>query len=475
MSVVVGRLKFTICTIGTYFHISRYLFFNDMINTNQPDKRARVRKSGPNQMCFKDSKCCSSECPYEHSEERLFCPDGARCADDLCSRGRHPALCPNSYYCPDRNSTCSLRHLGHQDHAALLDKKNPGLVILVEPNNLLACISGRDDGDSVIELRAGALDFVRWLKVTCRTSNVRAAFYTDLPPPEADRMTHVLDPDNVLHVYGAQFNKDDPSVELEAGRMRDLVTLWGSAQGPAAPNCPYSTIVIDNNCRKMREFPNNLVYVPPFVGNAKAISSEEGQDTFHLGCVSEYLDIVVQEWLGRSREKLKNKDIRKMLYFNLSPSIRREGRILLLLDLNGTLMYRSMDELQSDKPFSKHPADRRKCLYFRPFAEEFVAYLLEKQKSGDCIDVAFYSSMTMKNASFAAEKLDSSRKIYVYPRDFNKPDRSSDSAHAVIRDLPAVWNAPASPGFGHSPLSTIMIDDTCRKLREYPLNLLQVS
>lgn len=90
------------------------------------------------------------------------------------------------------------------------------------------------------------------------------------------------------------------------------------------------------------------------------------------------------------------------------------------------------------------------------------------------MDIAFYSSMTGKNATAAAANLDPSCRLHVYAREFNKPDSASENQWAVIRDLRAVWASPGRPGFQHSARSTIMIDDTCRKLREHPDNLVQV-
>ncbi|CAM9274870.1 unnamed protein product, partial [Ectocarpus fasciculatus] len=147
--------------------------------------------------------------------------------------------------------------------------------------------------------------------------------------------------------------------------------------------------------------------------------------------------------------------------------------LLILLDLNGTLLFRSMDTLPTEKSFYKHRDDQRKY-YYRPFAHDFVAYLLEQRHTNDCVQVAFYSSMTGKNATAAAGYLDSTHRMHVYPRNYNQRDLASDNEWAVIRDLHAVWGAAGTPGFEHTARSTVMIDDTCRKLREFPENLVQV-
>lgn len=397
----------------------------------------------------------------------VYCPAGAKCFDPACTAGRHPPLCRNGFFCPNKSTVCKFRHYNSEDYSITGSKRNKGLIILVEMDHLLVCHTGTDrNSESSLRTRKGAFEFMYWLKSKCqRTLGIRAAFCTELPMEEARREAKVLDPDAVLHIYAAEQSKPDPSC---GATMVDLAAIWNTPNSPAAFHCPYSTIVIDNNVRRMREYPNNLVFVPPF-GEREAMHGE----SFNLRIVREYLDIVIDQWMLHSREKLVNRNIREMLQLNLHFACRRETKLLILLDLNGTLMYRSVFKLNTAIKFNEAGEDQR-FYYYRPGAVEFVSFLIDQLETTDCVDIAFYSSMTGKNATAAATNLDPSRRLHVYAREFNQRDTSSENQWAVIRDLSAVWAAPGRPAFQHSARSTIMIDDTFRKLREFPDNLVQV-
>lgn len=339
-------------------------------------------------------------------------------------------------------------------------------MILVELHNLLVFQSVKD---RTVFPRKGAFQFMYWLKTKCQLgTGIRAAFYTQLPSVEAQSLAAVLDPDDVLYVYADEYNKKDSSGD-STSVMWDLHAIWNCSDTPGSGCCPYSTIVIDNNVRRSREYPNNLVYIPAF-GEREV----QGEDYFNFRQVQGYLDAVLQQWLQRSREKLAHRDIRSILQNHLEPSVRREARLLILLDLNGTLMYRSAEALRTKVAVHIGKEDRNKYYYFRPAAAGFVSFLIEQLDCSDSIDVAFYSSMTGKNARAAAAQLDTARRLHVYARNFNKRDLSGDNEFAVIRDLPAVWGAVDTPGFHHTARSTIMIDDTHRKLREFPDNLVHI-
>lgn len=43
-----------------------------------------------------------------------------------------------------------------------------------------------------------------------------------------------------------------------------------------------------------------------------------------------------------------------------------------------------------------------------------------------------------------------------------------------MRDMLKIWNMPDTPGYGFNATSTLMIDDSNMKMREYPENLLKV-
>ena len=412
--------------------------------------------------CNRGAQCFDPDCPFLHGTERKICPRGAKCQDiHLCSDGIHPPVCIHGHYCPHKNSSCRYVHLKEKYQRAPTGDERRGLIILVELDCLLAYY-GRFTNEIVC--RPGAAEFISWLKLQCRRYTcVRAAFYSHLPHHKATCLAKRVDSDNSLFIYSRKFNRPDASVN-ETESMRDFPAVWNFQRGPAWGCDKTTTIMLDNNCRRVREYPNNFVYIPPFGTNGVMDDAD-----FQFSQVCEYLGAVLQE----SHKRKRRGDIRSALYRYLSPQLRRENKLLILLDLNGTLVYRSLIRLKTENPFFRHSSNPKRY-YFRQNAKEFISNLLKKRRSCDCIELAFYSSMTQKNACAVASKLDSFSEMYVYGREYNMPDLLCGDDHAVIRNLPAIWSNPDGPGFGYSERSTIMVDDTVRKMREYPRNLVQV-
>ena len=63
----------------------------------------------------------------------------------------------------------------------------------------------------------------------------------------------------------------------------------------------------------------------------------------------------------------------------------------------------------------------------------------------------------------------------IYERKFNKPDPSGSESWDTMRDLPMVWGAvKPSSARGFTAENTVVIDDTLRKMRELPHNVMVV-
>ena len=144
------------------------------------------------------------------------------------------------------------------------------------------------------------------------------------------------------------------------------------------------------------------------------------------------------------------------------------SKLLILLDMNGTLLYRSKTALDS-----KYVHFSNGSYYFhRPGVRKLLKFLLSHRH---WIDIAFYTSMTTKNATFGAHHLlKDMDQLYIYDQTMNKKDPEGEHDWSMMRDLPLIWNTINSPGFGHDERSTIMIDDSWSKMREYPENVIVI-
>ena len=141
--------------------------------------------------------------------------------------------------------------------------------------------------------------------------------------------------------------------------------------------------------------------------------------------------------------------------------------LLLLLDMNGTLIYRSETKVALLKSPIKKKVGGKYYYYFRPHAANLVKYLMGRAG----VQLAFYTSMSLKYAVPAAQHL-GGRDLFLYDHGYNKRDVNSEDAWATVRDLPKLWNAAGTPAFGHNERSTIMIDDSLRKNIDFPENAL---
>ena len=160
-----------------------------------------------------------------------------------------------------------------------------------------------------------------------------------------------------------------------------------------------------------------------------------------------------------------------------TPDVPLVGNPLLVLcDMNGTLIHRSKTPL----PVSAKPAVVANGMYYyaRDHAEDLVQFLLDARKSEDPerrrVVFAFYTSMQESNAMPIVKYLARGQRVDVYERKFNKDDPEGENAWDTMRDLPKVWGWPGKCARGFDETNTVVIDDTHRKMREHPSNVLVV-
>jgi hypothetical protein len=136
-----------------------------------------------------------------------------------------------------------------------------------------------------------------------------------------------------------------------------------------------------------------------------------------------------------------------------------QKKLLLLVDLNGTLGYRCEVALKGRKPdlYLRH-----KNYYFRSDAVSFL------KKMSNHYDVCIYTSIMKQNAEAAVNALDKDHKEYIskiYDQSYNKQDPQGAKMWDTIRDMEKVYGRS-----GFSKTNTILLDNEPRKFRETPRN-----
>jgi NLI interacting factor-like phosphatase len=141
--------------------------------------------------------------------------------------------------------------------------------------------------------------------------------------------------------------------------------------------------------------------------------------------------------------------------------------LLVLLDMNGTLLCRAAEKLGGQAKKHDCRVLKNYC-YFRNDAKRLVKWLEGHPR----IDLCFYTSMKKKSAEPLSEHLlGEASSIYLFDQEYNKRDMEGRNSWSMMRDMPRIWSQQDSPSFGHSEKSTIMIDDSYEKMREYPDNV----
>ncbi|KAI2623466.1 HAD-like domain-containing protein [Xylaria nigripes] len=146
----------------------------------------------------------------------------------------------------------------------------------------------------------------------------------------------------------------------------------------------------------------------------------------------------------------------------------RPRNMLVVIDLNGTLLYR---------PKRHHPTS----FVERPFARAFLSYCVNTFK------VVIWSSAQPKNVQNMCAQLltpeDRAKLVAVWARDSFGLCKSDYKRRVLCyKRLSALWNDPvvaashplAEHGAKWSQLNTVLVDDSFEKARSEPYNLIQI-
>ncbi|KAL6911005.1 HAD-like domain-containing protein [Trichoderma evansii] len=151
-----------------------------------------------------------------------------------------------------------------------------------------------------------------------------------------------------------------------------------------------------------------------------------------------------------------------------SSSLRQPRRIFVIMDLNGTLLYR---------PNKRNPFN----FIQRPHAREFLDYCIET------FHVAIWSSARPENVDkMVAQLLSPAQRakcVVIWGRDQLGLSPADYSARVqVYKRLTAIWNDPrvlaSHPAAAHGQrwdqTNTVLVDDSAEKGRSEPFNILQL-
>jgi len=164
-------------------------------------------------------------------------------------------------------------------------------------------------------------------------------------------------------------------------------------------------------------------------------------------------------------------------------------KLLVLLDMNGTLILRckptrNKGEVRERSPDFCHSSTGMEY-FLRPGAVELLSFLIRDER----VKPVVLTSMMINNASPALLELErramgeSSKKtvpdipIYCGHGLYNVPDINKKvKPWDTMRCLEEVWNSlNSSNQEKYDGRNTIMIDDTTRKMRYHPFNVIKVS
>lgn len=153
--------------------------------------------------------------------------------------------------------------------------------------------------------------------------------------------------------------------------------------------------------------------------------------------------------------------------------------LLVLVDMNGTLLVRTERVVPGHEPvFRVKMGSKTRKYYLRPHAQEMLTNLLNHPR----VRLAFYTSMRRENAQPAIRALvkppHNPESMCLFDRPFNVADPTGENEWDTMRDLDQVWSIANSWSAGYccpfGPSNTIMIDDTPRKMRAWPMNVVVV-
>ncbi len=151
------------------------------------------------------------------------------------------------------------------------------------------------------------------------------------------------------------------------------------------------------------------------------------------------------------------------------------SRVLVLLDMNETLIYRKRERVKCGIPPN---ATGSKFLYLRPGYADLLYSLLSHPRA----QVAVYSSMMTKNIEFVVDVMLKDKRLlpfkhaftWFFGKKFNVRDPEGEKRTDTMRDLNLIWEDAACKG-KYGPTNTVLIDNEARKVRSCPENAIVID
>ena len=180
-------------------------------------------------------------------------------------------------------------------------------------------------------------------------------------------------------------------------------------------------------------------------------------------------------------ETLQDEKSRRV-YDEIHLKLERTARILVLMDMNGSLLCKLGKDGKDGHPGrDAGPADfedRNNRFWVRPHAAEFLEALLHPKSK---IAFAIYTSRQMRNAQPQVDMLFQNLGLRALQRnlyatfagdEFSVPDPAA-GPHKSKRSLPRIWSdrrTCAAPGVKFDMCNTLNLDNEASKLREHMEN-----
>ena len=163
----------------------------------------------------------------------------------------------------------------------------------------------------------------------------------------------------------------------------------------------------------------------------------------------------------------------------LKSAVQRKFPILLLIDVGGSLLYRSGERL----PLEKRESDcfcqiMKHYHYYRPQVQHLIASLITHPR----VSLAFNTSISRTKALTLVHKIldmkelqpDRALKFEIFDQSYQVPD-DGPKGYETKRSLERVFDHPMCQAKGFGLHNTLMIDSDSRKVRDYKTNSLVIK
>ena len=155
---------------------------------------------------------------------------------------------------------------------------------------------------------------------------------------------------------------------------------------------------------------------------------------------------------------------------------------MILIDVGGSILYRSSAKLQTDRRFKSNEYCQIKMHhhYYRPQFDHFLAQLLSHPR----VQLGFYTSIMRKNVmpllfkmfDLPALNVHRSNIFEVFDQSYNAPlNDPTKPIYATKRDLIKVLDHYKCKEFGFGLHNTMMIDSDVSKVTDYPKNSIVIK